>query len=38
MTAGEKRKYFEKINTKFKKELAKSPQRKSSVSKKINFK
>jgi hypothetical protein len=38
MTAAEKRKYFDKLNAKFRKELANYPQRKSRVSKKINFK
>ena len=38
MNAAEKRKYFDKLNAKFKNELAKSPQRKSARSNKINFK
>ena len=38
MSPKQKKKYFDKINNKFKKELSKQPQRKSKNKKKIIFK
>ena len=37
MSPKEKKRYFEKVNNKFKQQLAKTPQRKSKTKKKINF-